>query len=51
MVNQFGNIIGTLLIVAIVSIALSQKSTTSSVIKSFWDGLTGGIKAAGSAGR
>lgn len=51
MVNQFGNIIGTLLIVAIVSIALSQKSTTSSVLKSFWDGLSNAIGAAGKAGR
>jgi len=46
MVNQAFNLLGTILILAMVSVALSRKSNTEGVLKSFFGGFAGSIRAA-----
>lgn len=51
MANQAFNLLGSIVVLAIISVALSKKSNTSQVTKSFFDGFSGSLKAAGNAGR
>jgi hypothetical protein len=51
MFNNVANILGSIIVLAMVSVALSPKSQTSSVLTSFGKAFSGSITAAGSAGR
>lgn len=46
MVNQAFNLLGSIVILALVSVALSKKSNTTGVLGSFWSGFSSSIKAA-----
>lgn len=51
MINQFGNILASIVVVAIASVVLSKKSNTAGVTKAFFGGFGGALKNAGQAGR
>jgi len=46
MVNQAFNLLGTIIILAMVSVALSRKSDTKGVLSAFFGGFSGSIRAA-----
>jgi len=46
MINQAFNLLGSIVILALASVALSKKSNTSGVLSSFFSGFSGSIKAA-----
>jgi hypothetical protein len=51
MANQAFNVLGSIIILAMVSVALSNKSNTANVFTSFGKAFSGTITAAGNAGR
>jgi hypothetical protein len=51
MPNQVFNVIGSIIVLAMVSVALSPKSQTGNVLTAFFKGLSGSVTAAGNAGR
>lgn len=46
MINQVFNLLGSIVILAMVSTALSSKSNTSGVVTGFFNGFSSSIKAA-----
>lgn len=46
MANQAFNLLGSIVVLAMISVALSRNSATSSVLKAFFGGFGGAIKAA-----
>lgn len=46
MVNQAFNLLGSIIILAMVSVALSRNSNTGGVLKAFFSGFAGSIRAA-----
>lgn len=51
MLNQALNILASIIVLAMVSVALSRKSNTAGVTTSFFSGFGNTIRAAGNAGR
>lgn len=51
MANQFFNLLGSIVVLAMISVALSNKSNTAGVAKGFFSGFSGSLTAAGNAGR
>lgn len=51
MANQAFNLLGSIVVLAIISVALSKKSNTQGVVTGFFTGFGNSLKAAGSAGR
>lgn len=51
MPNQVGNVLGSIIIVALASVALSKKSDTANVLSKFWSGFGGALTSAGKAGQ
>lgn len=51
MANQFFNLLGSIVVLAMISVALSNKSNTAAVTTGFFNGFGNSLKAAGSAGR
>lgn len=51
MINQLLNILASIIVLAMISVALSRKSNTQGVISSFFTGFGTTIKNAGNAGR
>jgi len=46
MANQAFNLLGSIVVLAMISVALSRSSNTAGVLKSFFAGFSGSIKAA-----
>jgi PRD1 phage membrane DNA delivery len=51
MINQFGNIIFSIVVVAGLSVAASRKSNTAGILKAGFGGFGQALKDAGQAGR
>lgn len=51
MANQFFNLLGSIVVLAMISVALSKKSDTAGVATGFFTGFGNSLKSAGSAGR
>jgi hypothetical protein len=51
MPNQAFNLLGSIVVLAMVSVALSPKSQTGNVLTNFFKGFSGSLTAAGNAGR
>jgi hypothetical protein len=51
MLNQLLNILASIIVLAMVSVALSRKSNTQGVLGAFFGGFGNTIKQAGNAGR
>lgn len=46
MLNQAFNLLGSIVLLAMVSVALSKSSNTSGVVSGFWTGFSNSLKAA-----
>jgi hypothetical protein len=49
MANQAFNLLGSIIILAMISVALRRSSNTAGVLGAFWKGFTGAIKGASNA--